>query len=458
MDNPAKDNLLRSWKEIAVHLGVDERTCARWEQKLGMPIHRAEEGMARSRVFAYKDELDRWFKDTFAASNGLAEPETLVEKNWTRRPVFKAVLIGFLVIVLAAAYFVIRGMIPGNEPAGPPADQAADFHIRGSTLVLLTEDGLVLGRFDTKVEGLENEDFYRTYFQAVDSAKSQNRLPSLVIRDINADGRNEVLFAVHRRSDTYGEGLLYCLDGRGNVLWRYPTGREMRFAGKVYSGDYRIQGFATQDLDGDGREEVVVIAHHYPQWPCQLSVLTDRGERTGEYWNSGQLKDVCTADLDGDGRLEMIVAGINNQYGPCLLVFDPARVSGCSPQSGEFKSDELPPGSELYYVVAPRTDVSRSLGDIVEGFLQVGITKNEQVFAVTQYNLGFAFDFGLHCLNVDIGHEYIIRRNELAEAGRVRSAIDEDYRKSLVTGVRYWDGERFVPGPTPNLRNIPKPK
>jgi hypothetical protein len=31
----SKVNLLRSWKEIAAHLGIDARTCYRWEDSRG---------------------------------------------------------------------------------------------------------------------------------------------------------------------------------------------------------------------------------------------------------------------------------------------------------------------------------------------------------------------------------------------------------------------------------------
>ena len=68
MGEISKDNLLRSWKEIAAYLGCDVRTCHRWETDRGMPVHRAEGAETKSPVFAYKDELDRWFQGTFKNS------------------------------------------------------------------------------------------------------------------------------------------------------------------------------------------------------------------------------------------------------------------------------------------------------------------------------------------------------------------------------------------------------
>lgn len=53
--------ILDSWKEISAYVGRTARTCHRWEGELGLPVHRLD-GSPRSRVFAYKDELDRWLE------------------------------------------------------------------------------------------------------------------------------------------------------------------------------------------------------------------------------------------------------------------------------------------------------------------------------------------------------------------------------------------------------------
>ncbi len=51
--------VLQSWKEIASYLGRDVRTCRRWEENLGLPVHRLD-GSPKARVMAYKDEIDWW--------------------------------------------------------------------------------------------------------------------------------------------------------------------------------------------------------------------------------------------------------------------------------------------------------------------------------------------------------------------------------------------------------------
>jgi tetratricopeptide (TPR) repeat protein len=51
--------VLESWKEISAYLERDVRTCRRWEEYLGLPVHRLN-GSPKARVLAYKDEIDRW--------------------------------------------------------------------------------------------------------------------------------------------------------------------------------------------------------------------------------------------------------------------------------------------------------------------------------------------------------------------------------------------------------------
>ncbi len=299
-----------------------------------------------------------------------------------------------------------------------------------------------------------DEDSYRAVFQSVDSSKSPVRLPSLVIRDIDGDGRNEVLFAVQKKDDAYGEGRLYCFDSRGNERWHFDAGRETRFGGLTYSPDYRIYGFALHDFNRDGREEIVVISYHYPMWPCQLAVLDARGRPTGEFWNSGYLNDLAIQDIDGDGKDELIVSGVNNEYGGCIIVLDPAHVSGCSPQTGEFRSDTLPAGSEKYYVRFPRSDVSLALGDIVEGLQHVGVTRNRHITAYNDHGVIYELDFKLRCLSVEFGHGYMMRHNELRAEGRIHSSRDDPaYKEMFRAGVSYWNGSAWASAAAPNARD-----
>jgi len=54
---------LDSWKEISSYVKREIRTCYKWEKELGLPVYRINKKSCRSRVFAYTDEIDQWFKE-----------------------------------------------------------------------------------------------------------------------------------------------------------------------------------------------------------------------------------------------------------------------------------------------------------------------------------------------------------------------------------------------------------
>jgi tetratricopeptide (TPR) repeat protein len=53
--------VFESWKEISVYLNRSYKTLRRLEREAGLPVHRLEDS-PKARVFAYKEELDRWLE------------------------------------------------------------------------------------------------------------------------------------------------------------------------------------------------------------------------------------------------------------------------------------------------------------------------------------------------------------------------------------------------------------
>lgn len=432
----SKDSLLRSWKDISAYFGCDVRTCHRWEKQHGMPVHRAEGGETKSHVFAYKDELDRWFQHTFKSSRSA----------WLKAQLGRRYLIwaagAAAVVLLAGAFFIVKASRVRRQPA--------DFSIEGPTLIVRDKEKRELWRKDTKMEDLLLEDFYRKNFQVIHKDEA-NMLPSLVIRDINGDGDTEVLFAPKRVRGQTEEGFIYCYDRKGVELWSFHGGKELVCGGKIFSPDYRIAGFHVHDLDGDGRLETVVESFQAPDWPCQLAVLDASGKMIGEFWNVGYLRELTYHDINGDGREELIVCGVNNEYrGGSLIVFDTRDIRGSSPQSGEFLCEGLGPGSELYYVTVPYLDVSEAIGNRVDGLRDIGITKNNWIRVTTTTNLWYEFGFGLNCLQINWGHGYIVKHEEMVKAGKITSVLDEGYRNALFKSIRYWNGSEWTAEPARN--------
>lgn len=454
-----KGRLLSSWKEIADYLKCDVRTCRRWELTRGLPIHRLDGGQ-KSRIFAYQRELDDWVKgigrlaaareadgreteDPDIASQVPSEARTRRKFLYLAVPIFAA---GALLFLFSARPFARRL-------------QPADFRIDGQELVILAKSGQEMWRFDTGLEGLRDDRAYHRRFQlkTYPGPQSGPDLPWIIIRDINGDGRPEVLFCTWT-IDERGGGLLLCFSDRGRELWRFQGGREMRCGSRQYGRHYNTAGFDTLDTDGDGRLEVIVINHQTPNWLAQLAVLDPDGRLTGEYWNAGHLSDFTQADLDGDGAQEILVVGLNNEYGKgCLITFDPGRVSGGSPQSKpDYTCQGIGPGTETHYLLFPRTDVDLAANP-VEAIGEVVVEgPNLLSLETTISGIYFILDFKLAVEDVNLSHGFMTMHRQALEAGKVHSDLnDPRYKETLMQGVLYFDGRGWTTTPTRVNRSSP---
>ena len=433
-------DLLSSWKEIAAYLGCDKRTCLRWEKNFGLPIHRLGAGL-KARVFAYRTELDRWMqervdKKTFSLE---AFPRS---RTWSRSFYLVLPVVGLIALLL---YFLVL------KPSYP---NPADFRITKSKLFVVSEKSEELWRYNTGIEDLCDEKYYREHFQFKNKLSGAISPPQMIIKDINQDGKTEVLFSIQTRNEV-GEGELICFNHKGTILWKFAAGREMKFGSKIYSADYRIIGFEVNELNHDGRLEIIVSSAQRPQWPCQLVVLSSKGEKLGEYWNSGYFSDFVFVDLKGDGEKEIVAGGVNNEYGKaCLAIFDPRLIKGSSPQlNPEYASKELGPGSEMYYLLLPRTDVDLADGYPVEGINEIDILKDKRISAEASLSKVFyEFDYNLVLQELPrSSHGFEIWHRKAREGGKIKSTLNEEYWKKLAQGVLYWDGQNWVSHPTMNF-------
>ncbi|MBM4036764.1 MAG: DUF5050 domain-containing protein [Planctomycetes bacterium] len=107
---------LDSWKEIAAHLGRGTRTVQRWEREQGMPVHRLRlAGQKQGSVYAYKTELDAWWRQRGSALEGEA-PAASDQPSAPRRWLWPALLAGAAIV---AGFFAWRLLGPRSSPAAP---------------------------------------------------------------------------------------------------------------------------------------------------------------------------------------------------------------------------------------------------------------------------------------------------------------------------------------------------
>jgi TolB-like protein/Flp pilus assembly protein TadD len=134
------EDLLEGWKAIADHLNKTERTVQRWEKGKALPVRRLKAGSPeeQGRVFAYKKELDAWWKEVLSTSDASAdlapdpeiappEPADLsrVEKQLTRyrnerlsrRRLFVRIALAVATVLIVLGLLFIQNLRSGPSHA-----------------------------------------------------------------------------------------------------------------------------------------------------------------------------------------------------------------------------------------------------------------------------------------------------------------------------------------------------
>jgi hypothetical protein len=342
--------VLSSWKEIARHFQIDVRTCQRWEKSFGLPVHRMDRS-SRSRVIAYPDELERWHSQIYKAKSGeTAVPEAAPASRPAKRK-------RFLFLVLPVTAVLLLGTIIG-------IDRVPDgFRIRGSRLIIANKFGLRLWSYETSRPDLEQTAFYRERFQekryVPDSDMEMPRFPLLLFRDLDGDGKKEILFAPETTGDS-GGGDLFLFDSGGRQVWEFQSGQDVRIGPRDYPPNFSINLLDVQDFDADGRLEILIGTHCFNESPTRIVLLDLKKNVLGEYWHFGQLPDYAMGPVGPKGKSEIVFVGQNNEFGcPILLVLDPLQMRGCSPQSPASAFAGKEKGTERCYIRFPNTEIDR---------------------------------------------------------------------------------------------------
>ena len=136
-------------------------------------------------------------------------------------------------------------------------------------------------------------------------------------------------------------GRLLCVQrSTGNVIWAAgPDIAAMSRAwgeATVMSAGFSCRTVGPADLAGDGDPEYAVVFHHGLYYPSAVCTIGSDGRRQSQYTNCGHIFDLRVDDLDGDGRDEIIAAGTNNSreyQGATVFILDGGRRTGAAVDS-----------------------------------------------------------------------------------------------------------------------------
>jgi len=108
------EDLLDSWKAISLYLDRNVRTCFRWQKELGLPVHRFDNESSRSKVFAYKSEIDEWLKQKAICKE--TKKKSFLEKKWAIISLISS-LTGVLAVFAFLYFFHTKTSLLSKNPS-----------------------------------------------------------------------------------------------------------------------------------------------------------------------------------------------------------------------------------------------------------------------------------------------------------------------------------------------------
>ena len=275
----------------------------------------------------------------------------------------------------------------------------------------------------------------------------------LVTADVDHDGLKEVFATFGWLPENVEQNVIVCYNNDGTERWRFLFHRNMIFGRDTVTDSYKVGIMRVGDFLHCGEPQVVAIAQHSPSYPSALTFLRGKDKKLlGEYWHPGYMQALISREAEGDSVSELVVGGENNSLDQAFLaVLDPRVISGYGPSAGLFRASGIQVGKEKYYVLFPRTDLKQfeSHKRNVLGFL-VQRSGNLLLAAVSEwlndntYAMEYYFDTSMRCVKVEQSDKFSTMRRKLELEGKLKPISEESYNENLRSGVRYWDGEKFV--------------
>jgi hypothetical protein len=342
---------LSSWKEIAVHLGVELRTAQRWEHERGLPVHRLPGGK-RNAVFAYEDELETWLHSAGpnnALAGGNAVDATALPEIPAARPSRKRTEV--LITGGVAAILVLGALAAGLWHYSRPAEIAR-----------VTFVGEKVIAWDHAGQQLWNHDFpgqLEKTATGLSSLSLQEQRARVI--DLDGDGRPEILVVTHQqsRTETHSEvhSALHCFSAEGKLLWRYEPQEKLRFGGAEYGPPWYIYELALSP--GPSPRTIWLAVTHNMWWPSFVVRLDERGTAKVQFINSGSLWSLHP--VESHGRQFVLAGGVNNEpYQGALAIFAADAPPAVSPQSQDtYRCENCPAGQPIAYFLFTPTELFR---------------------------------------------------------------------------------------------------
>jgi hypothetical protein len=274
---------------------------------------------------------------------------------------------------------------------------------------------------------------------------------TVVVADIDADSRNEVLFNLMPRRSSSSGGKLICFDQAGETRWEVSYGKVVHWQGRAYDANY--VGRFILPLEARGLRYVLTVASHTQWFPAQVALLDPvSGKLIEEYWHPGGVFYYLLKDLDADGTDEIILGAINNpgvglgHAALAVLEVPFSRVPAKVEPSAVFTGTR-----EYAYLLFPRPDTS-SISATLPVVSGLAVTAGDHIMVkISTAESGAVFYYLNSRLEVE---DFRFSDNFLAIHNRYRlmGLLDHDWNEAEHGRLKQL--RRFAAAPNANSREV----
>ncbi len=414
-----KGKTLQSWKEIANCLGVTVRSVQRWEKTAGLPVYRQGRGK-KARVFAYSDELQNWMESGGAGREEEAggDADSVPARPAWYRPA--AIIVAILAVVcgvLWQAGFFARFRVPNS------------WVVEGPTLKILDANGRLC---------------WQKSFPGLNSSYLVDAPDKVLVADVDADGRKEVVFNFVPENIGQEGGSLFCFEQNGGLRWEHRFGARKTFGTRSFTPNY--VGCFVRQVSFEGRPHLLTVANHHLWYPAQAALLDPKtGRLVEEYWHPGGVRFCVLQDLDRDGTDEVLLGAINNpgeglgHAGLAVLKLPFSK----APKRAAPPDDPFPAatgGGEFAYLLFPHSDMCKVMG-MLPTISRLGIEPNGRIMMQTALPEGGAIvyylDFNLNVVEFRFADNLVAVHDRYYLQRLLDHRLGQKERAALGRAVRF---------------------
>jgi len=418
---------LESWKEVARFLNKGVRTVMRWEEELGLPVHRVP-GAKRGRIVASRAELTKWL--AAGREDSSSQITTPVKSGSLNRYAIAGVVVAVLAAVIT--FIVFRRPLHAGLPV------TASFV--GNTLTAVAADGKTLWTYE----------FHRSIDPMV---LAKYHTPWARTADLSGDGDRQVIaivpYAGGPNERDRAEFEIDCFSSRGKLLWTYAPHEAFQFGTHDVHGPWHVLDLIVSRLGskkGSKKSIYVAFSHHLwgNSFVAELDPTTGRGKV--RYVNTGDT--YALAEVQTSRATYLIAGGFNNEHdGGSAALIDERRPFAASPQTEgtRHKCTSCPEGSPDYYFVFPRSEGNRVLKDYMNAIETIEVVGSEIEFSKFEskgpymdaiYLVGL--EPSIHPISLRYGSNYELQHRELERSHELRHTLEQCPERVHPSPVRMW--------------------